>query len=135
MNAGQSVTGIVVSGNRLGRTIGFPTANLAPLNRLPVNLSRGVYAVWVRVGEKWHKGMANIGIRPTFGLKELTVEANLFDFSGDLYGTEITIRFVEKIREEKKFSGTDELKNQLSVDRKTAEALLAGRGDPDADTV
>jgi riboflavin kinase/FMN adenylyltransferase len=131
MNAGQSLTGIVVAGNRNGRALGFPTANLDPSGSLPAGLSRGVYAVLIRVGEKWYKGMANIGTRPTFRLQELTVEAHLFDFSGNLYGEEITIQFLEKIREEKKFSGIDELKTQLEKDRVEILALFAGRGDPD----
>jgi riboflavin kinase / FMN adenylyltransferase len=125
------LTGIVVKGNRLGQTIGFPTANLLPGEELPMALHRGVYAVKVKTGEKWYGGMANIGIRPTLGLHELTVEAHLFDFSGDLYGKTITVCFFDYIREEKKFAGLEELTAQLEKDKYLIREKLTHRSDPD----
>jgi riboflavin kinase/FMN adenylyltransferase len=98
----NTLTGIVVKGNQLGRTIGFPTANLIPgKDEIPL-LKKGVYAVRVKVKQNFFDGMANIGIRPTLEQHELTIEAHLFDFSEDIYGETITIFFYDFIREERK---------------------------------
>jgi riboflavin kinase / FMN adenylyltransferase len=119
-----SIQGIVVEGRKLGRTIGFPTANLKLNEHSPLFLANGVYAVKIKHQKALYKGMANIGIRPTFEQHVLTLEVNLFDFSGDLYGQKLTIYFVEKIRDEKKFPGVDELRQQITLDKNRITELL-----------
>lgn len=119
------VSGEVVRGRQLGRTIGFPTANVFGWERqiLPAN---GVYATLV-----WHNGQAwpaatNVGVRPTIaGDAALTVEAHLLDFDGDLYGAPLAIDFITHIRPEQKFSGLDALKAQIATDVLTTRAILA----------
>jgi riboflavin kinase / FMN adenylyltransferase len=119
-----SIQGVVVKGRQVGRTIGYPTANLKLNEHSPLFLANGVYAVKVRLHRAVYKGMANIGIRPTFEQHELTVEVNLFDFSEDIYGQKLTVVFFDKIRDEKKFSGIAELKKQLSSDKEQIMELL-----------
>ena len=120
-----SMHGVVVSGNRLGRTIGFPTANMQlyePLKLVPAN---GVYFVKVKVLDRTLYGMCNIGLRPTVGVGNArTIETNIFDFDEDIYGLDIDIRFVTKIRDERKFDSFEELKRQLELDRDTCLSLL-----------
>ena len=86
LNEHYSVCGTVVQGQQLGRVLGFPTANLKLNDRSPLFLANGVYAAKISLNRKFYNGMVNIGIRPTMEQHVLTVEANLFDFSGDLYG-------------------------------------------------
>jgi riboflavin kinase/FMN adenylyltransferase len=119
-------TGQVVEGNRLGRSIGYPTANLAitdPYKLMPAN---GVYAVDVIAGdeqEKCLKGMMNIGFRPTVDGTKKTVEVNIFNFDRDIYGKSLKV-FVKKfLRAEQRFSGLEALKAQLEKDRKEAESV------------
>ena len=120
-----SMHGVVVAGNRLGRTIGFPTANMElyePLKLVPGN---GVYFVRVNVLDRTLYGMCNIGLRPTVASGNArTIETNIFDFSEDIYGLDIDITFVSRIREEKKFDSLEELKHQLELDRDTCLSLL-----------
>ncbi|MFC6591722.1 bifunctional riboflavin kinase/FAD synthetase [Deinococcus lacus] len=115
--------GVVVRGDQLGRTIGYPTANV----RVPEGkaLPLGVYAVRVQndKGQVWG-GMANIGTRPTVGGAERRFEVNIFDFEGDLYGEELTVEFVQRLRGEQKFDGLDALKAQLAADAQAARAAL-----------
>lgn len=110
--------GVVVSGNQLGRKIGFPTANMQlyePLKAMPAN---GVYLVKVRVLDQDFWGMTNIGTRPTVsGSGSIAIETNIFDFDEDIYGLDIELTFLERIRDEKRFSGVDELTEQLGRDR------------------
>ena len=109
--------GVVVAGNRLGRTIGFPTANMQlyePLKQLPGN---GVYCVDVQVLGSRFKGMCNIGVRPTVGGGAITIETNIFDFDEDIYGLDIRLSFLRKIRDEKLFGSLSELRSQLESDR------------------
>ncbi|MBR5957575.1 MAG: bifunctional riboflavin kinase/FAD synthetase [Salinivirgaceae bacterium] len=112
-----SLTGKVVRGNHIGSTIGFPTANLQPdeCKFVPGN---GVYAVSAQVADKQYFGMLNIGSRPTIDTsnKERSIEVNLFNFAGNLYGQSLTLNFIEKIRNEQKFSSIEELKKQLQAD-------------------
>lgn len=114
--------GVVVQGDRLGRTIGWPTANI----RVPDGkaLPLGVFAV-VAVGDhgRWH-GMANVGFRPTVNGTDRRFEVHLFDFSGDLYGQELQVKFFTHLRGEQKFSGLDELKAQISRDAQAARDAL-----------
>jgi riboflavin kinase/FMN adenylyltransferase len=119
-----AIRGIVAHGDARGRTIGFPTANVALGRHLEP--ARGVYAVTVRlVGGAIHKGVANIGRRPTVNAgPESRLEVNIFDFAGDLYDTEITVSLISYIREERKFSGLDALKAQIAADAAEARRLL-----------
>ena len=121
------LTGVVVKGNQLGRKIGFPTANLIPGKEDDLLLKKGVYAVRIKVNQIVFDGMANIGIRPTLDQHDLTIEAHLFDFSEDIYGETITIFFHEFIRQERKFSGLEELKSQLEKDKMTIRKILSDR--------
>lgn len=115
--------GVVVRGDQLGRTIGWPTANL----RVPEGkaLPLGVFAVQVvsDKGQRW-SGMANVGWRPTVEGRERRFEVHLFDYQGDLYGEELQVRFVARLRGEQKFSGLDELRAQLGRDAEAARAVL-----------
>ena len=120
-----ALSGVVAHGDERGRTLGFPTANLLPSASLacPAN---GVYAVRVeRETGGTQIGVANVGSNPTFGGKERRVEAHLFDFSGDLYGERLTVRFVERLRGEKKFPSAAALVGQLREDEKKARSILA----------
>jgi riboflavin kinase/FMN adenylyltransferase len=126
-------TGEVVRGRQLGQTIGFPTANIIPGDRLPSLLRWGVYAVRASVGGVIFDGMANIGIRPTLEDPTLVLEVNLFGFSGDIYGKKMTVWFYDFLRPEIKFSGLEELKQQIVLDQARVKDLLAMRHKPDAD--
>jgi riboflavin kinase / FMN adenylyltransferase len=118
--------GEVVEGDKRGRTVGYPTANvrLSRLKALPL----GVYAVWIEAGVEAHvgrfAGMANVGPRPSFPDDPPALEAHLFDFSGDLYGQRIAVAFEKLLRGQKRFDGLDELKAQLQEDERQARALL-----------
>ncbi len=110
--------GVVVSGKQLGRTIGFPTANMElyePLKLVPGN---GVYLVDVHVLGRDYRGICNIGNRPTVGDNQSrTIETHILDFDEDIYGLDMSIEFVNKIRDEKKFGSMEELKEQISKDK------------------
>jgi len=109
-----AVTGVVIRGDGRGRTLGFPTANIAPKHAIiPAD---GVYAVRVFVRDRWYEGIANIGVRPTFGKKTLSIEVFIFDFDEDIYGEEISLYFLSKIRDEMKFDRVDELVSQIKAD-------------------
>ena len=113
-----SLHGVVVAGNRLGRTIGFPTANMQlyePLKLVPCN---GVYFVKVHTLGREFYGMCNIGCRPTVGTGNArTIETNIFGFDEDIYGLDMEITFIDRIREEVRFDSLNELKTQLEKDR------------------
>ncbi|WP_019010317.1 riboflavin biosynthesis protein RibF [Deinococcus aquatilis] len=116
--------GVVVHGDQLGRTIGWPTANISVPDGKA--LPMGVFAV-VAIGDhgRWH-GMANVGFRPTVNGKTRRFEVHLFDYEGDLYGQELHIKFFAHLRGEQKFSGLDALKAQLQQDAADARAALVG---------
>jgi riboflavin kinase/FMN adenylyltransferase len=118
------IRGEVVSGSRMGRKIGFPTANIAVSEALKLLPRKGVYAVDVELEGKIWKGMANIGIRPTIEsqLHEQTLEVNIFDFSDNIYGKGITVFFKERIRNEIKFASVNDLIRQLNEDKKEIQA-------------
>jgi riboflavin kinase/FMN adenylyltransferase len=120
-----TIRGEVAHGDKRGRTIGFPTANVALGRHLEP--ARGVYAVTARLQDgSYRQGVANIGRRPTVNAgPESRLEVNLFDFAGDIYGTEITVALHAYIRAEVKFSGLDALKAQIAADADTARRLLA----------
>jgi riboflavin kinase/FMN adenylyltransferase len=120
------LNGVVVDGNKKGRTIGFPTANLKIEDNTKLLPGNGVYAVRVIHREKVYKGMLNIGFKPTItDNKEISIEVNIFDFeSEDLYEQNLKIELIDWIRDEKKFASMEELKQQLGEDRVKSEELL-----------
>ncbi len=120
------LSGVVVKGNQLGRTIGYPTANIHVSESYKLIPADGVYVVQVEVNKQVYGGMMNIGIRPTIHGTHQTIEVNIFDFNADIYGQDIQVSFVEKIREEQKFLGVEALKAQLHQDSLTARQLLGG---------
>ncbi|MBA2617818.1 MAG: bifunctional riboflavin kinase/FAD synthetase [Rubrobacter sp.] len=120
-----AVRGEVVVGDRRGRTIGFPTANVRPDPAVVVP-ARGVYACLVRVGEDIHAACTNVGIAPTFERGESRIEAHLLDFGGDLYGRVVEVLFLQKIRGERRFSGVEELRAQIGRDVEEARRLTEG---------
>jgi riboflavin kinase/FMN adenylyltransferase len=114
------VEGVIVRGDRRGHTIGFPTANLHPHNR--VIPKYGVYATASLIDGIWRRSITNLGVRPTFGKDaEPSIESHIFDFNGELYGDVVRVRFLHRIRDEKKFSGIDELKAQIQRDAARAQ--------------
>jgi riboflavin kinase/FMN adenylyltransferase len=116
--------GEVVMGDKRGRTIGFPTANVLADPALVVP-ARGVYAGFVRVGKDTYAACTNIGVAPTFERRESRVEAYLLGFEGDLYGREVDVSFLQRIREEKRFSGVEELKTQILRDVEAARRITS----------
>ena len=123
-----SIGGRVVRGQRMGHTLGYPTANIRLGKRVsPVS---GIFAVRVGVGGKWWPGVASLGVRPTIaGGGEPLLEAHLFDFDGDLYGQRIEVKFVAKLRDEEKFAGLDALRAQMDRDAAEARRILADTPD------
>ena len=120
--------GKVIEGDRRGRELGIPTANLVipPTMSIPVN---GIYAAWAEVDGQAHPAAINIGVRPTFGEGELLTEAHLLDFSGDLYGQEIKLRFVEdRIRPELAYSSVEALMAQVEKDLEDVRRILSAPG-------
>jgi len=118
-----SVRGNVVHGDRRGKNLGFPTANLNPIDVVlpPV----GIYIVRVSVGGKIYRGVANLGRNPTFKKsKKINIEAHLFDFNRNIYGNEIEVQFVKKIRNEKKFSSISSLIHQIEMDETKARLFF-----------
>lgn len=124
---GRSYTlrGEVVEGDRRGKQIGFPTANVLHDPSVVVP-ARGVYAGFVDVGGERYAACTNIGVAPTFDRRESKVEAHLLDFDGDLYGKVVDVGFTQRIREEKKFSGIEELKGQIGRDVEEARRIANG---------
>ena len=119
----HKVRGDVIHGaDRGGKLLGFPTANVDVVDQLLPKT--GVYAVWVTKGEQTWSGVANIGMNPTFGGDRLSVEAHIFEYSGDLYGKAVDLHFVQRLRSEKKFSGVEELKTRIGEDVKLAKRIL-----------
>ena len=119
-----SLKGEVVNGNAIGRTIGFPTANLNINQDYKLIPKNGVYLIrTILEGKKVH-GMMNIGVKPTLKSKDTSIEVNLFDWSGDLYGKVIEVFILYYIREEKKFDSLIKLGNQIKLDKKTCIKLI-----------
>lgn len=119
-----SLTGTIVKGRQLGRTIGFPTANMQvddPAKLIPAN---GVYAVDVNYAGQTFGGMLNIGFRPTVAGTHQTIETYIFDFDKDIYGEHMTLRFREFLRPEQKFAGLPALVAQLKLDEESARTVL-----------
>jgi riboflavin kinase/FMN adenylyltransferase len=116
-----TLSGTVIEGNHLGRTIGFPTANLDLIEKEKIIPCEGVYAVQVTLGGEFFRGMAYIGARPTVMTDgERRIEVNIFDFDRDIYGQTLRIDFLEFLRPDARFNGLDRLKEQLAIDRRKA---------------
>jgi riboflavin kinase/FMN adenylyltransferase len=121
------VEGKIIHGAQRGRTIGFPTANLHPQNRVIPKF--GVYATATLIDDKWRRGITNVGVRPTFEKEsEPSIETYIFDFDGDLYGDVLRVRFLHRIRDERKFGGIEELKTQIERDTRRALNYFSRRG-------
>ena len=113
----------MVFGNRLGRTIGIPTANIwVPKSNLPI---RGVYAVKAKVKGETFNGIANMGVRPTVGGTSPVLEIHIFDFNKEIYGERIEVEFFKKIRNEQKFENLNKLKEQINLDIKKTKKYFA----------
>jgi riboflavin kinase/FMN adenylyltransferase len=120
-----SISGEVVYGNRIGRTIGFPTANIDLRDEFKLISAIGVYACQVEWNNKTFNGMGNIGYRPTVDEGDLTIEVHIFDFDQEIYGETITIFFLDRIRDEIKFENLSALRQQLIRDRAKAMEILS----------
>ena len=117
-------TGQVVHGNKIGRTIGYPTANLKSNNDEKITLGDGIYAVYVTVVEKKYKGMLSIGFRSTVDGKKRVTEVNIFDFDIEIYDQLIKVEIKKHLRQEVKFNSLDELKQQLHTDKENSLKCL-----------
>jgi riboflavin kinase / FMN adenylyltransferase len=118
-----ALIGPVIHGDARGQTIGFPTANLHVPDRMAVPAD-GVYAAWVTVRGSRHPAVVNIGVRPTFGVSQRTIEAHVLSFDDDIYGESLTLHFVDRIRAERRFGSVDALRSQIAADRDRAAAIL-----------
>ncbi|QCQ22903.1 bifunctional riboflavin kinase/FAD synthetase [Desulfoglaeba alkanexedens] len=120
------ITGTVVQGRaRGGRLLGFPTANIKIVDQVPPK--PGVYAVEVELEGQIFGGAANFGYNPTFGDSEPSLEVHILDFTGDLYGSTLTVRFIERLRDEMKFTGPEPLMAQIRKDISRAREILSGK--------
>lgn len=120
-----SLTGTVAEGRKLGRELGMPTANIVPDSDYKLIPLDGIYAVKVRIGDDEYGGVMNIGTNPTVtDDKSKKIEVNLFDFDGDLYGKDLTVGFVDRLRSEQKFSDLDELRSAMQEDKAKAREIL-----------
>lgn len=123
-----SIAGEVIHGDQRGRTLGFPTANIRSTDELLP--ARGVYAIRVAWHGRFFDGVLNLGVNPTFGKREVTIEPHIFDFHADLYGETIEVYFIKRLRDEMRFSSADALVKQIELDVAAARALLAACPDP-----
>jgi riboflavin kinase / FMN adenylyltransferase len=125
MGRPYSLEGMVERGQQLGRTLGYPTANVKATDPDQLIPAIGIYAVRVNLHEHIHNGMLSIGFNPTVSSdKKLTIEVNIFDFSADIYGEVLEITFFERLRNEEKFSNLEELKEQLHLDKINSLKIL-----------
>jgi len=118
------INGKVVKGNARGRTIGFPTANILVENMWKLIPTDGVYAVKIKLKKKQFYGMLNIGERPTLSDNEHRIEVHIFDFSADIYGADIKVEFVKRIRDEQQFDNLELLKKQLQIDENNCKKFF-----------
>lgn len=116
--------GVVAEGYKVGRQIGFPTANLVVEDEFKLIPASGVYIVEANIDNSWLPAMLNIGKRPTFGEFNSSIEFHILNFSGDLYKSTVEIRFLKKIRNEKRFKNVGELVNQLHIDKEITESFF-----------
>jgi len=124
LNQSYEISGEVEQGNKIGRTLGFPTANIK-IDKYKLLPHYGVYATEIKVEDKVYKGITNIGNRPTIINSPITVEVNLFDYTGNLYGKIIKLNLKEYIRDEKKFQDLETLKEQIIIDIEKAKQILS----------
>lgn len=122
---GAVVEGRVEHGRRLGRRLGFPTANLPLPEGFPV--PNGVYASRAEVGGRCYDAVSNLGCNPSVGGAERHLETHLLDFSGDLYGSTVRVVLLDRIRDEKRFGSVEELREQIARDRECVRRLFAAR--------
>jgi riboflavin kinase/FMN adenylyltransferase len=124
-----TLSGVVVTGSKRGRLLGFPTANIAPQpsRALPPD---GVYVTWAQIDNKLYRAATNIGVSPTFDGGERMIEAYVLDFNGDLYGCQVTLQFIERIRDEVHFATPEELQQQIDRDVEIAKAVLKKKRGP-----
>ena len=125
LNQPYQINGIVVAGDKIGREIGFPTANIriaSPYKLIPQD---GIYAVKVRHGSVWYGGMLYIGNRPTLNAENRSIEVNIFDFDQEIYDDQLRIEFIQQIRNDSKFENLDDLRHQLSRDKVAASKILS----------
>lgn len=120
------LNGIVVHGNKVGRELGYPTANIDLQNKYKLIPAEGIYAVKVRLKDESYNGMLNIGRRPTInsGNGEVSIEVNIFDFKKEIYGEKIQLELIERIRDEKKFDSKEELIAEMQKDQVKCERIL-----------
>lgn len=119
------LTGKVVLGDQLGRTLGYPTANLSLLEDYKLIPAKGIYAIEIILNNSFYKGVLYIGTRPTLAGKfELRIEGHIFDFEGDIYGQDITFKLIDRVRGDAQFSDLDALKAQMKQDEQQARNLL-----------
>jgi riboflavin kinase/FMN adenylyltransferase len=126
------LSGTVTKGNQLGRKLGYPTANILPADRYKLIPADGIYAVKVILPEditteknEKHNSVMSIGMRPTVNGTHCTIEAYIFDFTGDLYEKKITVEFIERIREERKFETLDLMVEEIKRDEMKARNILS----------
>ena len=119
MGSTYKIDGKVVAGQQIGRTIGFPTANIHVSNTEKKIPQLGVYACWVQIDDDHYKGMLNIGLRPTLipENQRATIEVNIIDFDQDIYGEHITLEIIKKVRDEKRFPDLETLRKQIEEDK------------------
>lgn len=120
------LNGIVAHGNKVGRELGYPTANIDLQNKYKLIPAEGIYAVKVRLKDESYNGMLNIGRRPTInsGNREISIEVNIFDFKKEIYGEKIQLELIERIRDEKKFDSKEELIAEMQKDQVKCERIL-----------
>ncbi|MDN5199995.1 bifunctional riboflavin kinase/FAD synthetase [Fulvivirgaceae bacterium BMA10] len=126
LDRAYSIKGTIIKGAQLGRSIGFPTANIKLDNDYKLIPADGAYAVHVQFEQHLYRGMLNIGNRPTVNGSERTIEVNIFNFDKDIYKKEIKVSFVDQIRKEIKFPNVEALRKQLMKDRELANDILNG---------
>ncbi len=122
------LNGLVVHGDKRGRDLGYPTANIKPEDSQKIIPKNGIYTVKVRFSDKWYGGMMSIGIRPTFKSKKRILEVHLFNFDDSLYGQPVQIRFLKRMRDEEKYDKIEDLIEQLHKDKEDALRVLSERG-------
>ncbi|WP_027000112.1 bifunctional riboflavin kinase/FAD synthetase [Eisenibacter elegans] len=124
LGAPYTLQGTIVHGDKIGRTIGFPTANIQPQAAYKIVPQTGIYAVYVAIEGQLHQAMLYIGKRPTVDGTATKIEAHLFDFEQDVYGKSARIWFIEKIREDKKFDGLEAMQTALAQDQIDTQRIL-----------
>lgn len=125
------IDGHVVAGHQIGRRLGFPTANIQPNDSMKLLPKNGGYAVRVSLSGKQFPGMLYIGNRPTFNsLPEMTIEVNILHFNGNIYGQEISIEFLDFLRDEQRFNSTEDLRRQLNKDLALTESIVKSYHQP-----